>query len=60
MDFVERWFGIFPDGGNGTFEVSLFFAAVVIVAASVCLPRLFGTLRGRRQGVRAGEGVTLR
>ncbi len=31
MDFVERWFGISPDGGDGTFEV-LIVAAVIIIA----------------------------
>ena len=30
MDFVERWFGISPDHGDGTFEV---LVLVAIVAA---------------------------
>jgi hypothetical protein len=49
MDFLERWFGISPDGGSGTFEVSLVFAVVVV--ALVCIPKLFGTLQGWRQRV---------
>jgi len=23
MDSIERWFGVSPDGGNGSFEVAL-------------------------------------
>ncbi|HEX9209105.1 MAG TPA: hypothetical protein VF901_01205 [Bradyrhizobium sp.] len=26
MDFIERLFGIAPDGGNGSFELLLFLA----------------------------------
>ncbi len=29
MDFIERWFGISPDGGNGSFEL----AFVLVLAA---------------------------
>jgi hypothetical protein len=28
MDFIERLFGMAPDGGNGLLELSLFFAGV--------------------------------
>ena len=49
MDFIERWFGISPDGGNGTFELSLVFVTALVVVALVCIPKLFGTLKGRRQ-----------
>ena len=34
MDFIERIFGISPDGGSGTFEVLLFLipiAGIVII-----------------------------
>ena len=32
MDFIERWFGISPDGGSGLTEVSyIFILALVIV-----------------------------
>jgi len=30
MDFIERLFGIAPDGGNGRLEFSLFFTGVVV------------------------------
>jgi hypothetical protein len=32
MDFIERIFGISPDGGNGMFEFTLFALPVVILA----------------------------
>jgi hypothetical protein len=34
MDFIERWFGLFPDGGNGSLE-ALYLCTVLgaIVAA---------------------------
>jgi len=31
MDFIERLFGISPDGGNGTFELLLFLIPLVTV-----------------------------
>lgn len=30
MDFIEQWFGISPDGGDGTIEL-LFFAIVMVL-----------------------------
>ena len=35
MDFVERWLGFSPDGGDGTFEIAILAAlaiALVVVA----------------------------
>jgi hypothetical protein len=35
MDFIERWLGISPDGGNGTLElllVTAFVAGIIILA----------------------------
>jgi hypothetical protein len=38
MDFVERWLGFSPDGGDGTFElVILAFVAAVAISAGVAL-----------------------
>ena len=31
MDFIERWFGISPDGGNGVTELSYILVALVVV-----------------------------
>lgn len=30
MDFIERWFGISPDGGDGSTEALYFIAALAI------------------------------
>lgn len=49
MDFIERWFGISPDGGSGLTEVSyIFLLALVIVL-------LFGR-RVLRRFWRLGDG----
>ncbi|HKI16428.1 MAG TPA: hypothetical protein VKA15_01030 [Isosphaeraceae bacterium] len=37
MDFIERWFGISPDGGNGGFEI-----AFVLVLAACCAVGFLG------------------
>ncbi|MDM9622980.1 MULTISPECIES: hypothetical protein [unclassified Rhizobium] len=34
MDFIEQWFGISPDGGDGTIEL-LFFAIVMVLLTVV-------------------------
>jgi len=33
MDFIEQLFGLSPDGGNGAFEILLFFVPMAIAAA---------------------------
>ena len=33
MDFIERWFGYSPDGGDGSLEVLWLVALIAIVAA---------------------------
>jgi hypothetical protein len=33
MDFIERWFGVSPDGGNGSFETTLMIVALVVLTA---------------------------
>ena len=33
MDFIERFFGISPDGGDGSTELMIFVAVVVVIAA---------------------------
>ena len=44
MDFIERLFGIAPDGGNGLLELSFFFVGVV--AAWLVIRRLI-----RKRGI---------
>jgi len=35
MDFIERLFGVSPDGGNGTTEALILFAVTVVVMTLV-------------------------
>ena len=37
MDFIERWFGISPDGGDGSLE-ALYLLAIVVVLAGHRIP----------------------
>ena len=46
MDFIERIFGVSPDGGNGSTEfmyVAAQFIAVAIVIASIVLKKRRGS-----------------
>jgi hypothetical protein len=48
MDFIERWFGVSPDGGDGTTELMYLVALAAIVVAIFWLSvyrRLFQALR---------------
>jgi hypothetical protein len=31
MDFIERWFGFSPDGGDGSFEAIILIAIVIVI-----------------------------
>jgi MYXO-CTERM domain-containing protein len=35
MDFIERWFGVSPDGGDGTLELLYLGVGLLILAAFV-------------------------
>ncbi len=35
MDFIERWFGISPYGGDGSLEILYLFALFAVIAAIV-------------------------
>jgi hypothetical protein len=35
MDFIERWLGVSPDGGSGTFELALLLALVTPVVVAI-------------------------
>jgi hypothetical protein len=48
MDFIERWFGISPDGGDGSLEALYLFVFVAVLAAMAFRGRLVGLLRRRR------------
>ena len=49
MDFIERWFGISPDGGSGLTELSyvLLLALVIVLLFRRAIVRLFWGLRDR-------------
>ena len=38
MDFIERWFGFSPDGGDGSLEV-LWIVAIVVAVIAVAFRR---------------------
>jgi hypothetical protein len=37
MDWIEQLFGISPDGGDGTIEAMIVFAACIVVGAVISL-----------------------
>jgi hypothetical protein len=47
MDFIERWLGISPDGGDGSLEGLYLLAIVVILAAIIFRARIQGVIRRR-------------
>ena len=48
MDFIERWFGVSPDGGDGTLE--LLYIGVGALIALVLLRWIVYRVRYRRSG----------
>ena len=40
MDFIERIFGVSPDGGNGSLEFFCLVSLVAVVILAVCSPYL--------------------
>ncbi len=47
MDFIEQWFGISPDGGDGSLETLWVGAIVVVVLAVVFRRRIIAGLSRR-------------
>jgi hypothetical protein len=45
MDFIERWFGLSPDGGDGALEALYLVAFVAVIAAIVFRRQLRHWLR---------------
>ena len=39
MDWIERWFGVSPDNGDGTLEVVVFVVLAVVAVAMVVSSR---------------------
>jgi len=52
MDFIEQWFGLSPDGGDGSTEALIIVVAAVVVLASVAAfaMRRWGWLRPTARG----------
>jgi len=48
MDFIERFFGVSPDGGNGVLE-AVYFLAVAAVVLMIFRRRIFRFVSGLRQ-----------
>ena len=51
MDFIERIFGVSPDGGNGSLEGLYVTAAVAAVFAAAFAWRRRGHMRARLRGL---------
>jgi hypothetical protein len=49
MDWIERWFGMSPDDGDGSLE-GLIFVALVVIGVWLLVSRS-DTLRGRVRSV---------
>jgi hypothetical protein len=45
MDFIEKWFGISPDGGDGSLETLYLIAIFFVIAAVVFRGRLIRLIR---------------
>jgi hypothetical protein len=47
MDFIERLFGISPDGGDGSAELMIFAALAIVLAGVIAarMPRVRNHLR---------------
>jgi hypothetical protein len=50
MDFIEQWFGISPDGGDGSLELQWIVGIAIVVAAVAFRRRIGGWLASRRTG----------
>ncbi len=51
MDFIERWFGVAPDNGDGSLEL-LWIVAIVLVVLAVVFRRRIGAWLSRRSSAR--------
>jgi hypothetical protein len=45
MDFIEKWFGISPDGGDGSLEAIYLLAVLLVLAAVIFRTRIYGLIR---------------
>jgi len=49
MDFIEQWFGISPDGGDGSLEVLWLVAIVAAGSALIFRRRIMRWIASRTQ-----------
>jgi len=49
MDFIEQWFGISPDGGDGSLEVLWVVGIVAVVAALTFRRQIIGWVSSRSE-----------
>ena len=49
MDFIERWFGVSPDGGDGSLEALYILAGIVVIAAIVFQRRIRSAIQRKPQ-----------
>jgi LPXTG-motif cell wall-anchored protein len=52
MDFFERWFGVSPDGGDGSLEILWIGVIIVALVAFVFRRRIATWLASRKAGQR--------
>jgi hypothetical protein len=52
MDFIERWFGVSPDGGDGSLELLWIIGVVVVIAALIFRRPIANWLSSRKSGQR--------
>jgi len=52
MDFIERWFGVSPDGGDGSLEVLWIVGIVIALVAVVFRRRIATWVLSRKAGER--------
>ena len=50
MDFIERWFGVSPDGGSGLTEVSYLLFFLILIAGLFFRRRIYLFFRGGTKG----------
>jgi hypothetical protein len=55
MDFIERWFHVSPDGGNGVLELTYLLAALAASTALTFRRRLRHRWASRSRNQSAGE-----
>jgi len=55
MDFIERWFHVSPDGGNGMTEVAIVVAVAMLVVGILCRRQLAKFVTGRVKRARKND-----